>query len=67
MGKGTYAGAGLRHPDTPGRGVLATLHPDTYMNANKKLHDMDYTYLIESAPGYQAASLPGVRAKGDER
>lgn len=46
---------------------MGTLHLDIPMNVDKKLHDMNDTYLIVRVPHGQAFSVPVAWAGGDEQ
>lgn len=68
MGKGSYASAaGQFFRNTPDCQLMATLHLDIHMNVDKKLLDMNDTYLIGRVSHGQAFSAPVAWAGGDER
>jgi len=66
MGKESYASAG-QFRDTPDCQLMAALHLDIHMNVDKKLHDMNDTYLIERVPHGQVFSAPIAWAGGNEQ
>lgn len=67
MGKESYASAGQFRDKSGCQLLMATLHLDIHMNVDKKLHDMNDTYLIERVSHGQAFSAPVAWAGGNEQ